>query len=138
MAPPVLAYPNYQLPFIVTTDGSRQGLGAVLSQCQDGVEWVIAYASRGLRGSERNDKNYSAFKLELLALKWAIMEIFRDLLMYAKFTVVTNHNPLRHLERANLGAVKQRWVAQLAEFNFEIHYKPGRSNRMQMCYPAFL
>lgn len=129
MAPPILAYPNYQLPFIVTTDGSRQGFGAVLSQCQDRTERVIAYASRGLRGSERNDKNYSAFKLELLALKWAITEKFRDLLMYAKFTVVTDHNPLRHLETANLGAVEQSWVAQLAEFNFEIHYKPGKSNQ---------
>lgn len=129
MAPPVLAYPDYRIPFIVTTDGSRQGLGAVLSQRQDGVERVIAYASRGLRGSERNDKNYSAFKLELLALKWAVTEKFRDLLMYAKFTVVTDHNPLRHLETANLGAVEQRWVAQLAEFNFEVHYKPGKSNQ---------
>lgn len=129
MAPPVLAYPDFELPFIVTTDGSRRGLGAVLSQRQGGVERVVAYASRGLRGAERNDSNYSAFKLELLALKWAITEKFRDLLMYAKFTVVTDHNPLRHLETANLGAVEQRWVAQLAEFHFEVHYKPGRSNQ---------
>lgn len=129
MAPLVLAYPDFKFPFIVTMDGSHQGLRAVLSQRQGGVERVIAYASRGLRGAERNDSNYSAFKLELLALKWAITETFRDLLMYAKFTVVTDHNPLRHLETANLGAVEQRWVAQLAEFHFEIHYKPGKLNR---------
>ena len=93
----MLAYPDNRIPFIVTTDGSHQRLGAVLSQRQDGIERVIAYASRGLRGSERNDKDYSAFKLELLALKWAVTEKFHDLLMYAKFTVVTDHNPLRHL-----------------------------------------
>lgn len=70
---PVLAYPDFSVPFIVTTDGSLRGSGAVLSQKQGGVERVIAYASCGLRGSEKNDGNYSAFKLELLALKWAII-----------------------------------------------------------------
>lgn len=129
MAPPVLAYPDLQLPFIVTTDGSHLGVGAVLSQCQEGVERVIAYASRGLRGSERNDSHYSAFKLELLALKWAVTEKFRDLLLYSQFTVVTDHNPLHYLDTANLGAVEQRWVAQLAEYDFVVHYKPGRSNQ---------
>uniref|UniRef100_A0A3B3QN89 Gypsy retrotransposon integrase-like protein 1 n=1 Tax=Paramormyrops kingsleyae TaxID=1676925 RepID=A0A3B3QN89_9TELE len=128
MVSSILAYPNLKSPFILATDGSSLGLGAVLSQVQDGVERVIAFASRGLRGSERNDKNYSAFKLELLALKWAITEKFRDLLMYSKFTVITDHNPLRYLETANLGAVEQRWAAQLAEFDFEVQYKPGSQN----------
>lgn len=129
MASPVLAYPDLKLPFTVTTDGSHKGLGAVLSQKQGGVERVIAFASRGLRGSERNDRNYSAFKLELLALKWAVTEKFCDLLLYSQFTVVTDHNPLRHLDTAKLGAVEQRWVAQLAEFDFVVHYKPGRTNQ---------
>lgn len=48
--------------------------------------------------------------------------------MFAKFQVITDHNPLRYLETANLGAVEQRWVAQLSEFNFEVCYKPGRQN----------
>ncbi|KAJ8005431.1 hypothetical protein DPEC_G00146580 [Dallia pectoralis] len=128
MSPPVLAYPDFGLPFILTTDGSQQGLGAVLSQKQMGAERVIAFASRGLRGSERNDKYYSAFKLELLALKWAATEKFKEYLMFSKFTVITDHNPLRYLGTANLGAVEQRWVAQLAELNFEVLYKPGRLN----------
>uniref|UniRef100_A0A3B1JKD5 Gypsy retrotransposon integrase-like protein 1 n=1 Tax=Astyanax mexicanus TaxID=7994 RepID=A0A3B1JKD5_ASTMX len=128
MSPPVLAYPDFTQPFILTTDGSLHGLGAVLSQKQGGTERVIAYASRGLRGSEKNDKNYSAFKLELLALKWAVTEKFRDFLMFAKFSVVTDHNPLRYLDSANLGVVEQRWVAQMAEYNFDISYKPGRQN----------
>lgn len=128
MSPPVLAYPDFNLPFILTTDGSRQGLGAVLSQKQGGIEHVVAFASRGLRGAEKNDSNYSAFKLELLALKWAITEKFKEYLMYSKFTVVSDHNPLRYLVSANLGAVEQRWVAQLAEYNFEVCYKPGRQN----------
>uniref|UniRef100_A0AAQ4S0K5 Reverse transcriptase/retrotransposon-derived protein RNase H-like domain-containing protein n=1 Tax=Gasterosteus aculeatus aculeatus TaxID=481459 RepID=A0AAQ4S0K5_GASAC len=66
---PVLAYADYTLPFIVYTDASNQGLGAVLAQAQEGRERVIAYASRSLHPTEKNDANYSSFKLELLALK---------------------------------------------------------------------
>ncbi|XP_042624230.1 uncharacterized protein cuzd1.1 [Cyprinus carpio] len=128
MSPPILAYTDFSEPFRLTTDGSSHGLGAVLSQKQEGIERVVAYTSRGLRGSEKNDKNYSAFKLELLALKWAITEKFREYLMYSKFTVLTDHNPLRYLYSTNLGAVEQRWVAQLAEYDFEVCYKPGRHN----------
>ncbi len=92
------------------------------------AERVIAYASRGLRWSEKNDQNYSAFKLELLALKWAVTEKFKEYLIYSKFSVITDHNPLHYLETANLGAVEQRWMAQLSEFDFEVYYKPGRQN----------
>ena len=65
-SPPILAYADFSKPFIVHTDASRDGLGAVLYQEQNGVERVIAYASRGLRNRERN---YPAHKLEFLCLK---------------------------------------------------------------------
>ena len=68
-AAPVLAFADYAQPFIVETDSCDKGLGAVLSQVQDGQLRIIAYASRGLRGTERNAANYSSKKLELLALK---------------------------------------------------------------------
>ena len=73
-SPPVLAYPDFQQPFELHTDASGQGLGAVLYQKQEDRKRVITYASRSLSKSE---KNYSAFKLEFLALKWAITETFR-------------------------------------------------------------
>lgn len=47
---------------------------------QESQEWVIAYANRSLHQMERNDAKYSSFKLELLALKWAITEKFKDYL----------------------------------------------------------
>lgn len=125
---PVLAYADYSIPFAVYTDASNQGLGAVLSQVQEGRERVIAYASRSLHPTERNDANYSSFKLELLALKWAVTEKFKDYLTGAKFTVYTDNNPVAHLQTARLGAVEQRWVAQLASFSYDIKYRPGRSN----------
>ena len=67
-SPPVLSYPVYTKPFIVEVDASNDGLGAVLSQEQDGKIIPIAYGSRALRRAERNMENYSSRKLELLAL----------------------------------------------------------------------
>lgn len=75
--PPILAYADYKLPFILNIDSSGDGLGAVLYQRQDGHELVIAYASRGLRASERN---YPAHKLEFLSLKWSVCDKFHDYL----------------------------------------------------------
>ncbi|KAK3709629.1 hypothetical protein QZH41_010093, partial [Actinostola sp. cb2023] len=127
---PVLAYPDYTQPFILETDASNKGLGAVLSQEQDGKNKVIAYASRGLRGAERNMENYSSRKLELLALKWAVSDKFREYLMGSKFVVYTDNNPLTYLQsKCKLKAVEQRWAAELANFNFTIKYRPGRHNQ---------
>ena len=79
---PVLGYPDFSREFILEIDASLNGLGAVLSQQgKDGQIRVIAYASRSLRPSERSMRNYSSAKLELLALKWAITEKFRDYLL---------------------------------------------------------
>ena len=74
---PILAYPDYQLPFILHTDISSEGLGEVLYQKQKGKLRVIAYASRSVSKSE---SNYPAHKLEFLALKWAVCEKFHEYL----------------------------------------------------------
>lgn len=125
---PVLGYPDFKLPFILETDASHKGLGAVLSQEQEGKQVVIAYASRGLRGAERNMSNYSSMKLEMLALKWAVTEKFSDYLLGAWFTVLTDNNPLAHLHTAKLGATEHRWASDLARYNFTIKYRSGKQN----------
>lgn len=126
---PLLGYPDYQLPFILETDASYLGLGAVLSQVQDEKKIVVAYASRSLKPNERNMLNYSSMKLELLALKWAITQKFRDLLIGAEFEVYTDNNPLSYLlTSAKLGATETRWAAELAQFRFKIKYRSGKSN----------
>ncbi|KAL7859568.1 hypothetical protein SRHO_G00147150 [Serrasalmus rhombeus] len=126
---PVLAYADFNLPFILKVDASHSGLGAVLSQEQGGKVRPVAYASRGLRPTERNMTNYSSMKLEFLALKWAMTEKFREYLLGHHCTVYTDNNPLSHLSSAKLGALEQRWAAQLASFDFEIKYRSGRHNR---------
>ena len=126
---PILAFADFTQPFRLYTDASLEGLGAVLSQVQEGQERVTAYASRSLSRTERNDQNYSSFKLELLALKWAVTEKFKDYLWGAQFTVYTDNNPLVHLDTAKLGALEQRWVAQLANFSYVLKYRPGAVNQ---------
>ena len=125
---PILGYPDFSLPFIVETDASHSGLGAVISQKQPQGQVVIAYASRALRPSERNMTNYSTMKLELLAMKRAITDKFRDYLLGSKFIVLTDNNPLSYLKSAKLGVTELRWASQLAQFNFDIQYRCGKEN----------
>ena len=129
ITPPVMAYPDYQRPFIVHTDASKDGLGAALYQKQAGTVRVIAYASRSLTNAEKK-YHLHAGKLEFLALKWAITDIFRDYLYYApEFTVFTDNNPLTCvITSARLNATGSRSIGELADFNFNIRYRPGILN----------
>ena len=125
--PPVLAYADYRKPFKLQTDASVSGLGEVLYQHQDGMDRVIAYASRSLNPSERN---YPAHKLEFLALKWAITDKFHDYLYGTSFEVVTDNNPLTYvLTTAKLDATGHRWVAALSNYNFSLTYRSGKLNK---------
>ena len=102
VSPPIMGYPDYNQPFILHTDASLEGLGAVLYQKQNGQMRVMGYGSRSLSQAE---KKYHSGKLEFLALKWAVCEHFRDHLYYAPhFTVYTDNNPLTYvLTTARLG-----------------------------------
>ena len=121
---PVLGHPDLQKAFILEVDASFRGLGAVLSQQQDDRRVVLGYASRSLRDTEKKMNNYSSMKLELLALKWAITEKFRDLLIGSEFVVYTDNNPLSYVQTTGkLGATETRWLADLAQFQFTIKYR---------------
>ena len=123
---PVLGYADFSLPFELHIDASGIGLGAVLYQKQEGKKRVIAYASRTLSKSEAR---YPAHKLEFLALKWALTDQFYEYLYGNSFEVYTDNNPLTYvLTSAKLDACGQRWVSAIAPMNFNLHYKPGRTN----------
>jgi len=68
ITPPVLKYPDFNEPFILTTDASGEGLGAVLSQGEITRDLPVAFASRTLNRAERN---YSTTRQEHLAIVWA-------------------------------------------------------------------
>ena len=112
---PILAFPDFNKPFLLETNASGRGLGAVLSQKQaDGWYHPIAYASHVMNKTEQR---YHSNKQEFLALKWVVMEQFHEYLSpYGKdrneFVVCTDNNPLTYIfSSANLDAVGQRWVA---------------------------
>ena len=112
--------------FELHTDASSSGLGAVLYQQQDGLDWVIAYASRSLKPPERN---YPAHKMEFLALKWAVTDKFHDYFYWSTFEVLTENNPSTYiLPKAKLDATGQRWVAALSNYNFTLTYRSGAQN----------
>ena len=95
MNSPVLAFTDYTKDFLLETDASKEGLGAVLSQTQeDGQFHLVAYGSQALTTHE---KNYHSTKLEFLALKWAVTEYFKEYLLYQPFLVKTANNPLTYI-----------------------------------------
>ena len=124
---PVLAFADLKRPFLLKTDASKYGLGAVLQQVQeDGKYHPVAYASHALHGSEAN---YHSSKLEFLALKWAVTQQFKEYLMYQPFTMQTDNNPLTYmLTTPNLDATGHRWVSALAGFNFRLEYLHSTEN----------
>ena len=130
---PLLVYPDFSKEFVLHTDASMKGLGAILYQRGEGKDLkAIGYASRTLHKAEAN---YHPTKLEFLALKWSVTEAFREYLAYANdFLVLTDNNPLVYVMQATkLNAFGERWVSELAEYNFTIRYRPGITNKDADC-----
>ena len=136
---PVLGYPDFSREFILETDASLNELGTILSQQgKDGKICVIAYAGHSLHPSERSMCNYSSAKLELLVLKWAVMEKFRDYLLGSWFQVYVDNNPLTYVMESKLRVSQIWWLSELALFYFVIKYWTGHSNRATdalSCHP---
>ena len=66
-------------------------------------------------------------KLGFLALKWAIMEHFKEYLLYQPFLVRTDNNPLTYIMTTpNLNATGHQWVGALVKFNFQMEYQKGQ------------
>lgn len=79
---------------MLQADKSLNGLGAVLTQVQDGKEQAITYASRMMRKNEKNLPNYSSFTLELFVAIWVVTEKFAGILMKMEFLLLTDNKPL--------------------------------------------
>lgn len=124
ISPNVMGYPSNDAGnFLLDVDASGVGLGAVLSQMQDGRERVIAYASRTLN---RAESNYCVTERELLAVVYFV-QYFRQYLLGRKFLVRTDHQALVWLFRLKEPSGKiARWLEILADYDLQIEYRPGR------------
>ena len=126
MSAPVLAYSDPNREYLLEMDASKLGLGAVLSQKQSDRKYhPVAFGSRALHGAEAN---YHSTKLEFLAMKWSI-EHFQTYLLGHRFKVRTDNNPLMYfLTLPNMDAMKQRWINELAKYDFSLEYQKGKNN----------
>ncbi|RVW97716.1 Transposon Ty3-G Gag-Pol polyprotein [Vitis vinifera] len=118
---PVLALPNFSKEFIIKTDASGQGIGAVLMQ----EGHPIAYISKAL--SDRF-QTLSTYEKEMLAILMAIKK-WESYLVDRHFVIKTNHQSLKYLlEQRVTTPTQQAWVAKLMQYDYEIRYKQGKEN----------
>jgi transposase InsO family protein len=117
---------NPELPLLLYSDWSKQGIGAVLAQIDgEGFEHICACASRSLNVHERN---YVSFKGELLACVWATAT-FRQYLHGHHWTLITDHEPLVWLlQKQDLVGQYARWRIMLAEYDFDIVHRKGSTH----------
>ena len=122
---PVLHSPNFNDSFVLQTDASDRGLGAVLLQGTPGDRHPIAYISRKLFPREAR---YSTIEKEALAIKWAL-DSFRYYLLGREFTLESDHKALQWMERMkDANGRITRWYLALQPFRFHIQYIPGKDN----------
>ncbi|GJW91288.1 ty3-gypsy retrotransposon protein [Tanacetum coccineum] len=120
---PVLALPDFSLIFDVTTDASGTGIGAVLSQ----KDKPIAFFSKKLSPRMRSSSTYIR---ELYAITEAVKK-WRHYLLGRKFRVFTDQRSLKHLLTQVVQSPEQyKWASKLLGYDFEVHYKPGKENRV--------
>jgi len=126
---PILSYPSFNSPFLLETDASIKGIGAVLSQCQDDNHpHPVAYSSRSLTAAERN---YSITELETLAVVWAVSH-FHSYLYGQDVTIYTDHAAVHAILNTPTPSGKHaRWWSKVYGSGISsvtIVYRPGKSN----------
>uniref|UniRef100_A0A1Y1JVH7 RNA-directed DNA polymerase n=1 Tax=Photinus pyralis TaxID=7054 RepID=A0A1Y1JVH7_PHOPY len=122
---PILHCPDFTKSFILQTDASAYGLGAVLTQTFPDGERVICYLSRSLSHAERN---YSTTERECLAVIWGVEQL-RHYLEGVSFTVVTDHHSLLwlHSLKDPQGRLA-RWALRLQPYTFTLVHRKGKDN----------
>ena len=133
---PVLSYPDFSKPFILDTDASNVGIGAVLSQNHNGMEHVVACTSKSLTKAERN---YSVTCRELLAIV-TFTNHFCQYLLGREFVLCTDHHSLSLLRNfKNPDGHLAQWLERLAEYTIlELNTEQGVNITMLILFLATL
>ena len=123
--PIMLHYPDWDLPFEIHTDASKEGVAAILCQrTADNKEKVLMYASKSLNDME---KKYHTYEQEALAVVWAV-ELFRKYIRNRRTLVLTDCSALQWLKTRDEGARVMRWVVRLGEFDLDIQHRRGKNS----------
>ncbi|KAE9335523.1 hypothetical protein PR003_g12971 [Phytophthora rubi] len=124
---PILMLPDDSKPFHVVCDASDFAIGCALMQFDDeGRERVVSYQSRQIKPAERN---YPVHDKELLAMRYALIKFRVYLLGEQTYVVYTDQASLRTaMKSPHLFQRMARWLSFFAEYNFVVHYKPGKIN----------
>ena len=133
---PVLSTPDFTKPFVLWTDSSDRGVGAVLGHpTEDGMDQPVAYFSKKLLARE---EKYSTVEKECLAIKLAI-QAFRTYLLGRAFVIETDHRTLEWLDRTkeNNGRLI-RWSLFLQPYQVSVRYQHGKRNNNADTLPANL
>ena len=121
----VMAFPDPHLPYKLYTDASAYAVGAILAQDIDGIERPIHYVSKALTTGQ---KKWSAIEREAYAVIYSITKL-RPYLQGAKFTVYTDHKPLKSLFLCELKNSRvQRWAMVISEMGCTIEHRKGINN----------
>ena len=125
--PPVLIVPDFSKSFVVQTDASNVGIGAVLTkQGPDCQEHPVAFASRKLKPRKQN---YTVVEKECLAIVWAL-QFFYPYLYGQHFVVETDHQPLTWLQRMkNQNPRLARWALTLQPYKFNFRHRAGAQHK---------
>lgn len=120
---PVLAFPDFDHPFILTTDASAYALGAILTQEKNDREVLISCASRTLKEAETN---YSNTDRELLGVVYGVKH-FRSYLWGKRFHIFTDNSAITCLHKQKNSDNKRalRWHMELGEYDFSISHRKG-------------
>ncbi|CAM4702436.1 unnamed protein product, partial [Caretta caretta] len=123
---PVLANPDFDKAFVVFTDASDTGLGAVLMQEDEkGERHPIVYLSKKLLPREQH---YAAIEKECLAMVWALKKL-EPYLFGRHFTVYTDHSPLTWLHQMKGANAKLlRWSLLLQDYDMDVVHVKGSAN----------
>ena len=120
---PVLALPDWTLPFMVETDASGIGLGVVLSENGH----PVAFFSQKLSSRAQTK---SIYERELMAVVLAVQK-WRHYLLGRKFTIISDQKALKFLlEQREVQLQFQKWLTNLLGYDFEILYQPGPQNKV--------
>jgi hypothetical protein len=129
LTPPIVAFPNYNAPYLLYTDASGCAISGILSQIQDTesgpAERVIAYTARNMKPAEAR---YSTHEREMLAIFHSMAQ-FKCYIQYSHVDIITDCKALCEIfEKKPLSARLGRWSYFMNQFSYKMHYRSGAKN----------